>query len=44
MSGPLIFVSHSTVKPGKREQYENHARDAHELVDAEEPRMIGFNT
>lgn len=43
MSGPLIFISHSTVKPGKREEYEAHVRDANDLVEAEEPRMIGFN-
>lgn len=43
MSGPLIFVSHSTVKPGKLDLYKNHLRDAIELVDSEEPRMIGFN-
>ncbi|HSI93036.1 MAG TPA: hypothetical protein VK925_06015 [Jiangellaceae bacterium] len=44
MSGPLIFISHSTVKPGKREQYQGHAREATDLVESEEPRMIGFNS
>jgi quinol monooxygenase YgiN len=44
MSGPLIFISRSKVKPGKREQYEEHLRVATEIVDSEEPRMIGFNS
>lgn len=44
MSGPLILVSHSKVKPGKLEEYQRHVREANELVEAEEPRMIGFNT
>ena len=44
MSGPLIFISRSTVKPGKREQYREHLLAANEIVDSEEPRMIGFNT
>lgn len=43
MSGPLIFNSHSTVKPGKLELYQKHLQDAVELVDSEEPRMIGFH-
>lgn len=43
MSGPLVFVSHSRVKPGKLEEYQQHLRHAIELVDSEEPRMIGFN-
>lgn len=42
MSGPLIFVSHSTVKDGKAEVYAKHIRRGAELVEAEEPRMIGF--
>jgi hypothetical protein len=44
MPGPLIFVSRSRVKTGKREQYAAHLRDATEIIDSEEPRMIGFNT
>lgn len=44
MSGPLIFISRSSVKPGKLEQFEEHLLAANEIVDYEEPRMIGFNT
>jgi hypothetical protein len=44
MSGPLIFISHSKVKPGKLTEYQRHVQDANELVESEEPRMIGFNT
>jgi hypothetical protein len=44
MSGPLIFISLSKVKPGKIEDYQRHVRQANELVESEEPRMIGFNT
>lgn len=43
MSGPLIFVSHSKVKPGKHDTYQAHWKQAIELVEAEEPRMIGFH-
>jgi hypothetical protein len=43
MSGPLIFISHSKVKPGKLEAYQTAAADAVELVESEEPRMIAFN-
>lgn len=44
MSGPLIFITHSKVKPGKLEDYQRHVQQANELVESEEPRMIGFNT
>jgi quinol monooxygenase YgiN len=44
MSGPLIFVSRSRVKPGKRDAYEAHVADATELVESEEPQMIAFNS
>jgi len=43
MSGPLIFVSHSKVKPGKLAEYKEHMSEAIELVESDEPRMIGFN-
>lgn len=43
MSGPLIFISHSKVKPGKLEAYQAHSKEATELVESEEPRMIAFN-
>ena len=43
MSGPLIFISRSRVKPGKLAQFEEHLLAANEIVDSEEPRMIGFN-
>lgn len=43
MSGPLIFISHSRVKPGKLEVYRAHCTAAVELVESEEPQMIGFN-
>lgn len=43
MSGPLIFVSHSKVKPGKLETYRAHCTAAAELVETEEPQMIGFH-
>jgi hypothetical protein len=44
MSGPLIFISHSRVKPGKLQAYQAHRQQATELVEAEEPRMIAFNS
>lgn len=44
MSGPLIFVSRSRVKPGQREVYQEHLAAATDLVDSEEPRVIGFNS
>jgi hypothetical protein len=44
MSGPLIFVSRSKVKPGKLPAYQAHAVEAAELVESEEPRMIAFNS
>jgi hypothetical protein len=43
MSGPLIFVSHSKVKPGKLQAYQAQAADATDLVESAEPRMIAFN-
>ena len=43
MSGPLIFISHSKVKPGKLQDYQAQAADATDLVESEEPRMIAFN-
>lgn len=42
MSGPLIFISHSKVKPGKLQAYQAQAVDATDLVESEEPRMIAF--
>jgi len=44
MSGPLIFVSRSKVKPGKLPAFQEHAAEAADLVEAEEPRMIAFNS
>lgn len=44
MSGPLIFISHSRVKPGKLQTYQAHWKQATELVESEEPRMIAFNS
>ena len=44
MSGPLIFVSHSKVKPGKLAEYQEHVTEAADLVESDEPRMIGFNS
>jgi hypothetical protein len=44
MSGPLIFISHSRVKPGKLQAYQAHCKQATELVESEEPRMIAFNS
>lgn len=44
MSGPLIFISRSRVKAGKAGLYEQHCREATELVESHEPRMIGFNS
>jgi hypothetical protein len=44
MSGPLIFISHSRIKPGKEEQYRSHVTAATELVELDEPRMIAFNS
>ena len=44
MSGPLIMISRSTVKPGQLETYKAHLREATEMVESEEPRMIAFNS
>ena len=44
MSGPLVFITRSTVKPGKWEQQLEHDHEATEIVDSEEPRVIAFNT
>jgi hypothetical protein len=44
MSGPLIFIIRSTVKPGMWEQQLKHDREATEIVDSDEPRVIAFNT
>jgi hypothetical protein len=43
MSGPLIFISHSKVKPGQLQAYRAQTADAIDLVESEEPRMIAFN-
>jgi hypothetical protein len=42
VSGPLIFISHSKVKPGKLQAYQAQAAEAIDLVESEEPRMIAF--
>lgn len=44
MSGPLIFISHSTVRPGKLDEYKLHSKEAVDLIESSEPRMIGFST
>lgn len=44
MSGPLIMVTRSVVKPGQRKTYQAHLREAIEMVRAEEPRMVGFHS
>jgi hypothetical protein len=44
MSGPLIFSSRSRIKSGRGEAYEAHLREATEMVESEEPRMIAFNS
>ena len=44
MSGPLIMISRSRIKPGHRETYEAHLRQATEMVESEEPRVIAFNS
>jgi hypothetical protein len=43
MSGPLVFISHSKVKPGKLPAYQAQSAEATDLVESEEPRMIAFN-
>lgn len=44
MSGPLIMISRSRIKPGHRETYEALLRQATEMVESEEPRVIAFNS
>lgn len=44
MSGPLIMISRSTIKPGQRKTYQAHLKEATEMVESEEPRMIAFNS
>lgn len=44
MSGPLVFITRSTIKPGMWEQQLEHDREATEIVDSDEPRVIAFNT
>lgn len=42
MAGRVILISRSTVKPGQRETYEAHLREAIDMVRAEEPNVLGF--
>jgi hypothetical protein len=42
MSGPLIFNSRSTVRPGKLEDYRAAIKVVTDLVESKEPRMIAF--
>jgi len=44
MSGPFIFTFHGRLNPAYREQYVAHCTQAAEVVEAEEPRVIAFNT
>ncbi|MQA13764.1 MAG: hypothetical protein GEV09_06190 [Pseudonocardiaceae bacterium] len=44
MSGPLIMISHSKVKPGKLETYRAHWATAIDVVESAEPRMIAFHS
>ena len=43
MSGPLIMIIRSVVKPGQGPTYNAHLREAIEMVRAAEPRMLGFH-
>lgn len=43
MAAPLIMISRSSIKPGQRETYETHLREATDMVRAEEPNMLGFH-
>jgi quinol monooxygenase YgiN len=42
MSGPLIVVFRAHVRPGMADDYAQHVREAEDLVETEEPRVIGF--
>lgn len=44
MSGPFIFSFRGKIVPGKHEEYLAHCREAAEIVESEEPRVIAFHT
>jgi quinol monooxygenase YgiN len=43
MSGPFIFIGTYTIRGGKLEEAKKHLQEVTDLVEANEPRLIGFN-
>lgn len=43
MTAPFIFIGTHRIKEGKVEDFKNDSREVVELVEAKEPRLIGFN-
>jgi hypothetical protein len=44
MSGPFVFVSHGSIKPGKREDFEAWAAKFATWVGEREPRLLAFHS
>ena len=44
MSAPLILISSSEIKDGKLLDYETFSAEMIELIEANEPRLLGFGT
>jgi quinol monooxygenase YgiN len=44
MSGPLIYVGMTTIKPGKLDEARKHLAELVDFVETNEPRMIAFHT
>lgn len=42
MAGPFIFISQSSVKEGKLEEFKRALREMAEFVEANEPRVVAF--
>lgn len=43
MSGPYVFIGTYTIKKGRQDEARERCRKLVELVQQEEPRLIGFN-
>jgi hypothetical protein len=43
MSGPFIFIGTYTIRRGKLEETKKHLQEVSDLVETNEPRLIGFD-
>jgi hypothetical protein len=43
MSGPFIFIGTYTIRGGRLEEAKKHLQEVTDLVETNEPRLIGFN-